>query len=303
MNYCDLRPAVAAYESGHNVMESLRDLLGETKNNASIIEISYDLQAGSYWNLVRETQDHWKAYGSELATILRQVALPSMSILDVGTGEMSTLAAVANAGLPADTYLHACDISLSRIKVGLDTIGSFVPSDTLNRLHAFVGNLFQLPYLDSSIDIVWTSHALEPNGGREVEAVTELMRVARRHVVMFEPSYENNTLEGRMRMDRHGYIRNLPDAIEKAGGKLIDVVPITAVSNPLNPTYAYVCEKSQIGSIAVVGQEPWACPATRLPMKRLSDCFFSPMSHLAYPIVADVPILRAEQAVLATVLR
>jgi uncharacterized protein YbaR (Trm112 family) len=37
-------------------------------------------------------------------------------------------------------------------------------------------------------------------------------------------------------------------------------------------------------------------------MQRRADCFFSPASRLAYPIIDGIPVLRREQAVLATAL-
>jgi hypothetical protein len=40
--------------------------------------------------------------------------------------------------------------------------------------------------------------------------------------------------------------------------------------------------------------------ATRLAMETRGDCFFSVSSRLAYPIIQDSPILRVEQAILAS---
>ena len=102
-------------------------------------------------------------------------------------------------------------------------------------------------------------------------------------------------------MDSLGYIKSLPETIEKAGGKLLDVVPLRTVSNPLNPTHAYICRKAPHGT-AIALRSPWACPATRLEMHERADHFFSPGSRLAYPIVAGIPVLRAEQAILASAL-
>ena len=36
------------YEKGENISEILREDLGLSKNNQEIIEVSYDLQSGSY---------------------------------------------------------------------------------------------------------------------------------------------------------------------------------------------------------------------------------------------------------------
>lgn len=299
MEYCDLRPAVEAFREGRNVMEELRRLLGVDANDDRIVEIAYDLQAGSYAQYVTANPDYWTAYSRELAQILSEFVHPGDTILDVGTGEMTTLAGVMLAGLPQGCRMFGCDISFSRIRTGRDFLASTLSTEALSRVDSFCGNLFHLPLLESSVDVVWTSHALEPNGGKELEAVSELLRVARRYVVLFEPSYEHNSAEGKQRMERLGYVRDLPGAVARAGGVVVAARALPVTSNPLNPTWALICRKDA-GATGEKGM--WACPSTRLPMERHADCFFSPASRLAYPIIDGIPILRREQAILASAL-
>jgi len=301
MKYCDIRPAVEAYRNGQNVMATLRGLCGENANTEDIVEIAYDLQSGSYAKYVAGNADYWRAYCAEIGAVLGPFAAPGSRVLDVGTGEMTTLAGVAASAFPDKCDLFACDISFSRIKHGRAFVARNLRAGLRDRLESFVGNLFRLPFQDASIDVVWTSHALEPNGGRELDALSELFRIARGHVVLCEPSYENNSAEGRARMEALGYVRDLPGWIEKAGGELLDVIAFKNVANPLNPTHAYVC-----GVPGAVGrpspESPWGCPATRQGLVKKSDCFFSPASKLAYPIIGGIPILREEAAVLASAL-
>lgn len=304
MKYCDLRPALKAYSRGDNVIATLRTVLSESENTAEIIEIAYDLQAGSYVKLIESDPLRWKAYCDELVEIIRPIATClGGRVLDVGTGEMTTLAGVANGAFPDSNEIFACDISLSRIKVGEEFIRRFLEKDRLAVLIPFVGNLFNLPFLDSSIDLIWTSHSLEPNGGKEFKALKELFRISSDYVLLFEPSYENNSAEGKERMEGLGYVKNLPQAIKAAGGELIDNIQIKNVENVLNPTYAYVCRKINREKSEVAQDSPWACPATRLKMVQMADYFFSPASLLAYPVIQGIPILRKEQAILASALR
>lgn len=299
MKYCDLRPALEAYRKGENVMATLRSLLGAHENTEQIVEIAYDLQAGTYSRYADDHAAQWNAYCAELADILSDRLEPGWTSLDVGTGEMTTLAGVANRAFTWASATYSCDISFSRIKTGREFVARTMTSTQTGKLHSFVGNLFRLPFQDASIDLVWTSHALEPNGGKEEAALRELFRVAGRYAVLFEPSYENNSDEGRARMDKLGYICGLPAAIACAGAELVEVIEVKNTGNPLNPTYAYVC---RTGTETRSRAMPWACPETHMPMERRADCFFSPASRLAYPIIDGIPLLRAENAILANAL-
>lgn len=297
MKYCDLRPAIAAYREGRNVMQTLREMLGEAANTPQIIEIAYDLQAGSYVDHVRANRESWRAYTSELADVLRDHIAAGDRVLEAGTGEMTTLVGVANACYGGVSRHYAADISWSRIAKGRAFAAAELRGDLVATMSSFVGDLLRLPLRDRSIDVVWTLHALEPNVGREKTALAELFRVARKRVVLFEPSYEDNSDAGRARMDALGYVRRLPAAIAALGGRLEDKRPIAAISNPLNPTYAYIVTPPGGTSR---NDDEWACPATRLPMQRRGDCYWSEASRLAYPIIGGIPVLREESAIYAT---
>ena len=299
MKYFDLRPALEAIARDENVTAVLRKSLGESGNTPEIIEIAYDLQAGNYVDLVRKNPDYWNSFTGELARILGACLSEGDSVLEAGTGEMTTLTGVANACYEKAGRLYACDISWSRIRKGSGFVEATMRGDVKPRLDAFVADMFHLPFRNKSIDVIWTSHALEPNGGREREIIKELFRVARKQVVLFEPSYEKNSEEGRARMSSLGYIRGLPQAIVDMGGRLEAIEPISVVSNPLNPTFAYIV-RAPVRDGAKGEDEPWACPSTGLPMQRRADCFWSRESRLAYPIIQGVPILRPSAAVLAS---
>lgn len=299
MRYLDLKQALQAYERGENVIRKLRELAGVNGNTAQIIEIAYDLQTGSYIEFVTGHKPQWRDYVNELSDILRQYVTSGDSVLDVGTGELTTLAGVASHCFSTAAGLYACDISWSRLSRGRSYFQDTVGMPLADRLHLFVADLFVLPFGDGAVDLVWTSHALEPNGGRELEALAELFRVARKKIILFEPSYEENTSEGRARMDHHGYIKGLPNVVQKLGGVCDEIVRITHTLNPLNPTYAYVITPPD----KKPGDSFWACPSTRLPMVRQEDCFWSERSLLAYPVLKGIPVLRREAAILASGLR
>jgi histidinol-phosphate/aromatic aminotransferase/cobyric acid decarboxylase-like protein len=108
----------------------------------------------------------------------------------------------------------------------------------------FRAELAAIPLSDNSVDVVTTNHAIEPNGGREVEILFELLRIAKRKIVLFEPCYEIATDEGKARMRQHGYVRDLRGHLEELGAKVESLTPLKTVHNPLNPTACIVvaCE-------------------------------------------------------------
>lgn len=302
MFYGDLRYAKSAFEKGQNITTLLKERLGVEQNSPEIIEVAYDLQAGSYIDSVKNKRSSWDAYTAEIAGLLSRYCVTAESVLDVGTGEMTTLAGVARHCYNSSFEYYACDISLSRLIKGKSFIAEELPEELVHKITPFVADLFYLPFVNSSIDVVWTSHALEPNGGREKLALTELLRVAKRKLILFEPYYEKNSSEGKSRMDRLGYIKGLPGVIEECGAVCEEILPLGNISNPLNPTHAFIitppveCKEEE-------KKTPWACPATRLPMEHAGDCYWSEYSMLAYPILQGVPIFRRESAILASGLR
>ncbi|SHJ80298.1 Methyltransferase domain-containing protein [Malonomonas rubra DSM 5091] len=302
MFYGDLRYAKSAYEEGHNITSLLKERFGLEQNSPEIIEIAYDLQAGSYVDSVKKNRDSWEAYTGEIASILSHYCAEAESVLDVGTGEMTTLAGVAKCCYKSSFTYYACDISLSRLIKGKRFVAEELPEDLVQKINPFVADLFYLPFVDSSIDVIWTSHALEPNGGREELALAELLRVAKKKLILFEPYYEGNSPDGKARMDRLGYIKGLPEFIKECGATCEDIVPLDNISNPLNPTYAFIITPPA-GCRKEAEKSPWACPATKLPMEKVGNCYWSEYSMLAYPILQDVPVFRREAAILASALK
>ncbi|MBX3533254.1 MAG: hypothetical protein KF826_02785 [Xanthobacteraceae bacterium] len=298
MKYGDIRDAYEAFKRGENVTRFLREQFGLNENSSQIIEIAYDLQAGSYIEWIEKEKEYWNGYTSEVAKVLNNYIADGDHILEAGTGELTTLLGVLPKLHDANLHHFATDISWSRVSVGWNSLHSKLGSMLASTVTPFVGDFFQLPLIDKSMDIVWTSHALEPNGGREHAAIAELFRVARKYLIMFEPSYEDNAREGQVRMDSLGYIKGLKDVISSLGGHLEGNWRAKNLDNPLNPTHVFVVRPPETSSARP--DIPWACPATKTPMKQEDHFFWSEQSLLAYPILRGIPILRTESAILAS---
>ena len=292
MNISELRNC---YKRGENITT----LLKKNGTNAQKgIELSYDLQAGSYSEYALNNRDKIFPMANEMARILKQHIKELNTILDCGVGEMTTLTEVLQH-LPARIEMLAFDISLSRIRAGREYVAR-TQGSAHNVIRSFVAAMDCIPLANDSVDTVITSHALEPNHGREEQLLNELFRVSRGKVILFEPSWEKNTEEGRRRMDKLGYVRELPRHIEKLGGKLDSVLGLSNIGNPLNPTYCYIITLNKCSHPLKEGKTPFACPNSGEILSERNGYYWSQEGGYAYPIIEGVPILKKESGILMT---
>ena len=160
------------YMSGGNVMAHARELSQKQgfagHNQRLSILIAYDLQAGAYVERARANPNEKLCLAREIADLIIPVLPKGGSLLEVGVGEATTLAGVLTELLEKGARVFGFDISWSRIKVENGWL-----REQSQAAELFVGNLFNIPLADNSIDVVYSAHSLEPNGGREEEAIAE----------------------------------------------------------------------------------------------------------------------------------
>lgn len=306
----DVVSARKAYADGKNVTELLRQQKGLPFNTPEIIETSYDLQAGTYIKFVRENIDQAARYASELASILDVHITSGQSLLDVGTGELTTLTLLVQRLANKPGRILAFDASWSRVHKGLEFAKEEMAAEELERLTSFVADIGELPLKDKSVDVTTSSHALEPNGDKLDVLLSELFRVTKEKLVLFEPSYELNSEEGKKRMESLGYIKDVEGAVARLGGKLLERIPIRNVNNPLNPTACYVIlppaasttPPSSNASVqeAVSTSNIFSVPGTGLSLREKEGFFASEATGLCYPVLKGIPVLRSNAAILAS---
>ena len=290
--YSEIKKIKALFDSGGNVMEYLRKTSDENKNSIEAIKISYDLQAGTYIQSYKNNLEFNLQYTSAIASIIESLGTHD-SILEAGVGEATTLANVVEKLSKKPKHSCGFDISWSRINFAR----KFAESKGMNSEWLFIGDLFRVPLADNSVDIVYTSHSIEPNGGREEEALRELYRISSRYLVLLEPAYELASDEAKARMEHHGYVRGLKQTAEKLGYKIVNYRLFDHIINPLNPTGLLIIEKD---ALAPASETNFACPVTRGSLKKELDCYYAAESLLAYPIIGGIPCLLPENAVLAS---
>jgi SAM-dependent methyltransferase len=298
-NTGDLRTLIlevrAAYARGENAMEFLRKATGDARNSVVSTLLAYDLQAGSYVAGARANPLGRERWCGQLAQLLAPYMPAQGSILEVGCGEATTLAGVLKVLGTVPQHALGFDISWSRCTEGLAWL---TENDVTARL--FVADLFEIPLEDSSVDVVYTSHSLEPNGGREEEAIAELLRLARHAVVLVEPIYELASLAAQARMTHHGYVRGLRQTAERLGAVVKDYRLLDHMENPLNPSGVLVLEKNKRAAQAAGLAPAWRCPLTATPLTDVGDALFSKDSGLAYPVLRGVPLLTTAHGVVAS---
>lgn len=287
------------YSDGGNIIRYLKNADHRMQNEIEDIMISYDFQAGSYTDVFR----NHAAYGSikkhqaeKLAGIIDGFACPIESLLEAGVGEATTLVPTWNYLKRKDIeWFGGNDISYSRIHVARQ----FAAEEEAENANLFVANIFDMPIKDNGMDVVYTFHSIEPNGGFESELLDELYRIAKKYIILIEPDYNLADDAGKRRMDENGYVKDVAGIAKNKGWKIIVDEPFGIDSNALNPAGLLVIEKNPHDeSNRSAGK--FCCPVTHTDLEVIGNAYFSRESLLAYPVLNGIPCLRKENAILAT---
>jgi uncharacterized protein YbaR (Trm112 family) len=289
-----MRELQELYERNVNVMGLFRERAGIKHNTSEAILTSYDLQSGSYVAALAkpEHQARVDGYSAAIARVLG--GLEFDSLLEAGVGEATTLCHML-AKLPrVPARISGFDIAWSRSAVGRQFAQAFGgPQPEL-----FTGDLFQIPAVDNAFGLVYTSHAIEPNFGREAEALTELYRVSARWLVLFEPSYELGGAETRKHIEEHGYCRNLAGVARELGFEVLEHRLLDFTHTAHNQTGVLVIRKPAPASPAV--SAGFGCPTCHSPLSPIRGQFFCPECLRVFPVLEGIPCLLASNGILAS---
>lgn len=282
------------YDNGGNIIEYLKSLNDSDDKGNSIedILISYDFQAGSYiddwYNLLEFNLKYTKSIADEINKYG-----PFESILEVGIGEGTIFSGIVSNLDNIPKRMYGIDLSMSRLNCAEDYIQESLDLD----VELACANMMELPYEDDSIDLVFSVHAAEPNGGNEAAILKELYRVAKKYVIMFEPSYELASDEGKERMNRHGYVKYLDKEAKSLNFDVVAYESMPLSYTPLNPTSVLVIKKESNNKCDQV----YRCPITSEALINHNDEFmYAPTGFIVYPIIRKIPCLLRENAILAS---
>ncbi len=299
------------YQKNTNIMKHLRDANNSEENDSTAILYSYDLQSGAYRHCYYHAthnrahfnnqpitipfQEFYQRYGEKIAEVLDRLGYDS--ILEVGTGEAVTLANVVRKLAKPNVVIRGIDISYSRIGYGNIFLAEQGITGDVN---LGVGNMFELPFEDNSFDIVFTSHCIEPNTKRAQEAITELYRVARRTLVLIEPSYVLGNEATKKHMLENAYCIDLYDTIIKMELNVTEH-RLFEIGTYNNQAALIVITKDIDMEIPQFESKPgWACPVCKTPLLKEDGHYFCGECFLIFPVIKNIPCLLRENGILGS---
>ena len=259
--------------------------------------VAYDLQAGSYVSAAGSDRDKNQIWCRQLAVLLDHVLVKGNSILEVGVGEATTMAGVLAELDSRVGSAFGFDVSWSRVNEGRKWLRRNKQAAGL-----FVADLMNIPMRDGSVDVVYSSHSLEPNHGKEEGIIGECLRVARKAVLLVEPIYELASTKARARMREHGYVQGLKRAAEKMGAEIKDYRLLEYSPNPLNPSGVLHLKKKKSCPVNKFPKtaSAWQCPLTGTGLKPGKNYFYSSEVGLAYPVLRGIPLLCTDHVIVAS---
>ncbi len=280
------------YERGENIIQYLNRIGNNNLNTVEDILISYDFQSGSYVQSFAKNRELKENYCKTLAKLVDNIENVE-SIIEIGVGEATTLGTLIKHLQNKPSEILGFDISWSRLKFAKEFLKDF----GISNVNLFTANLFEIPLPENSVDVVYTSHSIEPNGGTESEALQELYRITKKFLILLEPSYEFANDEAKERMKKHGYVTKLYETAKNLGYKIVEHRLFGLSANPLNPTGLMIIEKNA----ASFNKLNLVCPISQTELVKHNDSLlYSEKSFLAYPIIDSIPCLLKENAILAT---
>ena len=234
--------------------------------------------------------ENMKLIRKECNEVLKRFSFSS--ILEVGAGELTTLESIYSEN-DHITEMYGIDLSLNRLFYGLQEF---------KKRHELIpkvskSNATELPFQDSSFDLVYSRHALEQMQDIFKTALSEMIRVSRKYIVLFEPSFEKGNLTQKLKMIRNNYFIGLDKFLKtRKDISILDSFLMKNSANPLNRTACYILKKKDSNQI-LRKFRGFVCPATNDFLQKKNGYYYSKKSNLAYPIIGGVPILDLKHSI------
>jgi ubiquinone/menaquinone biosynthesis C-methylase UbiE len=263
-------------------------------DNETINLLSYDRQAGSYIKQYNNEKNKYHKYGALLYSEMNAHLRNGSSLLEVGTGECVTLLSLAKIINKKfeNIYYLGLDFSFSRLLLGKYFLEKHNLFPSL-----FCSNMNNIGLVDNCVDIVFSNHGIEPNGGQEEKILKEMLRVSNKYVFLFEPIYELNSKKNRIRMDKFGYVKKLYNTCKKLDCSIIKYELLNSNhSRKSNLTGVIILKKKY----SKIKKTKFKCLLTNCQLQKKNDFFYNKNPGILYPIVNSIPLLLDKSAVMCS---
>lgn len=288
-----LNELIHSYKKGENIIELL-DKNCPTLTREEKIIISYDLQSGSYTDHLTDNPEYYalkEQIGIKSSRILSSLNI--QSCCEAGVGEGTTLKFILKQDTMRNIVASAFDISVSRLLYCKKNLEKRVQKGL------FVSQMLDIALPDNSHDCVMTFHAIEPNGGMEFPIVKEIGRVAAKYMFLVEPDFERFGQAQKDRMLKHGYCRNLREAVDAAGFDLIVDEPWELDVNPKNKASLLIARKKE-QSVETQQNSGFISPITGNKLEKCKDGWFAPEDGHIFPEISGLPVLLSGKEILVS---
>lgn len=260
------------------------------KSDTSWIEGEYDKAAG--WYVSKGTYPpiikHYDEYAKALAKEIKYFSDNPKSIMEAGVGESSTLSILLQKIESIPDLVSAFDVSWSKIAYSRLVLKK-------HNVDLFVGDLTGIALPDNSIEVVYTSHAIESNRGKEKIILEELYRVSSKYIILLEPIYELGDRKMKKHMRHYNYIRGLKKICKKLKYNVVKYGLFSSSLSKTNKTGIIVIEKN-----ASSGKYFYQCPKTGCRLSRAKSHLYSSEADGVYPMLDGIPMLKSSNFILAS---
>ncbi len=212
------------------------------------------------------------------------------SILEVGAGEFTSLYPVVSGLHKRPDVVAGLDLSWSRVQQGI----AYCKSQSFDADHYICGNAARLPFLDKSIDYLYTVHCLEQMPSVLESALREFDRVTRKKIILVEPSFEHGEPLQQKWIEMKGYVKGVRALAETMGMlSLLDcALPVREFHLNSGILVLEPTKGTQQNAPKLV------CPVDRSELKEIDGVLHSEKSGLSYPVIGRIPCLDVKHGIL-----
>jgi ubiquinone/menaquinone biosynthesis C-methylase UbiE len=289
LTFDDIKTLKSLYKDNINVIQYLKESTHLPFEEA--ILHSYDLQAGSYIKELTTSlpmQINKEQVGLKLANILKDLSISV--VCEAGIGEATTLGNI----LPHISLRKkwGFDISMSRLLYSKKYL-----EEQDFEVDLFCAEMSNIPFMDDTLECVYTFHSLEPNAGREKSILTELLRITQKYLILIEPDYDRYSKEQKYRMDQHGYCKNIRQHLQELNAKITHDEPWELDSYNLNKASLIIIEKN---TPKTQENHSYVSPISFQPLSRVAEGYFCQEDGFLFPSIQNIPNFIKKNAILVS---